>query len=64
MLGYFQDESATSEVIDTHGWLHTGDIGYYDSDNYLYVTGRMKDIFKVKGRQVSQNFNEIYNCIQ
>jgi long-chain acyl-CoA synthetase len=43
MYGYWKNESATSETIKD-GWLHTGDMGFIDSDGYLYVTGRFKSL--------------------
>lgn len=44
MSGYWNDPVATAEVIDADGWLHTGDIGMIDSDQYLKITDRKKDI--------------------
>ncbi len=44
MLGYFNNQQATDEVIDKQGWLHTGDVASLDEDGYLYITGRIKDI--------------------
>jgi long-chain acyl-CoA synthetase len=43
MLGYWQDEAATSEVI-RDAWLHTGDLGELDADGFLYVRGRKKEL--------------------
>lgn len=42
MKGYFKNEKATAEVISSDGRLNTGDLGYIDSDNFLFVTGREK----------------------
>lgn len=43
MYGYWKNENATAETI-RDGWLHTGDLGYLDSDGYLYVLGRFKSL--------------------
>lgn len=52
MKGYIDDPVATRETIDPEGWLHTGDIVYYDEDEFFYVVDRAKDLIKVKGMQV------------
>jgi long-chain acyl-CoA synthetase len=43
MLGYWKNESATAEAL-RDGWLYTGDMGYLDSDGYLFVLGRFKSL--------------------
>lgn len=46
MLGYYHAPELTKEVIDSEGWLHTGDLGMLDTDNHIYITGRKKELFK------------------
>ncbi len=46
MMGYYKNPELTKEVIDDEGWLHTGDIGHFDEDGRLYLTGRLKNLFK------------------
>ena len=47
--GYWRDADKTAEAIDADGWLHTGDCGELDSDAYLAITGRIKDIMITSG---------------
>jgi len=51
--GYLNNEEATISTIDKDGWLHTGDIVYFDQDGYLYLFDRLKEFIKYKGFQVS-----------
>ena len=49
MPGYFENPEATAQAIDEDGFLHTGDIGIMDSNGYLAITDRIKDMFIVGG---------------
>ena len=47
MLGYYENEEETVKVLKD-GWFYTGDLGYYDKDNYLYIAGRQKSVIVLK----------------
>ena len=50
--GYLNNEKATRATLTKDGWLHTGDIGYYDTQERLYIVDRLKELIKVKAFQV------------
>ncbi|TKY54585.1 4-coumarate--CoA ligase 1 [Spatholobus suberectus] len=53
MKGYLNDPEATERTIDKEGWLHTGDIGFIDDDDELFIVDRLKELIKYKGFQVA-----------
>ena len=52
MKGYLHNLEATKEAFWTDGWLHTGDIGTVDSDGYVYIVDRLKDLIITGGENV------------
>lgn len=60
MKGYYKAPDLTAEMFDEEGYLKTGDIGEYDHDGYLTITGRVKDQFKTdKGKYISPSIIEL-----
>ena len=53
MQGYLNNPDATAETVDDDGWLHTGDVGYADSDGFFHIVDRLKEFIKYKGFQVA-----------
>ena len=54
MLGYYEDEEATKQAIDENGYYHTGDLGYINSEGFLIITGRKKNVI------ISKNGKNIF----
>lgn len=52
MVGYWNNPGATDAVIDEGGWFHTGDVGREDTDGYIYVVDRLKDMVVTGGENV------------
>ncbi|MGQ1787274.1 MULTISPECIES: AMP-binding protein [unclassified Saccharicrinis] len=44
MLGYYKNKEATEKAFDKNGWLHTGDLGVIDDNNFIYIKGRSKNM--------------------
>lgn len=51
--GYYRDEEASAKLIDSQGWLHSGDWGYLDNDGWLFFEGRCDHMIKRSGENVS-----------
>lgn len=55
-LGYYGNEEAYKNVQDPDGWIHTGDLGYFDEEGYLFIVGRRKEMIKYRNHQVRSSF--------
>jgi long-chain acyl-CoA synthetase len=63
MMGYYKDPERTKEVIDSEGWFHTGDTGRFDKHKRLYITGRIKSLFKTSmGKYINPEVLEQKYC--
>jgi long-chain-fatty-acid--CoA ligase ACSBG len=49
MMGYFKNEEATRNTIDSEGWCHSGDLGRFDAQGFLSITGRIKELIITAG---------------
>jgi fatty-acyl-CoA synthase len=52
MKGYWNNPDATAAAIDAEGWFHTGDVGYFDEDGFLFIADRLKDMVISGGENV------------
>jgi long-chain acyl-CoA synthetase len=62
MQGYYKKADMTAEVIK-NGWFHTGDLGYFDEDGYLFLTGRLKEVLVLSsGKNIyPEEIEEVYS---
>ncbi len=51
--GYFADEAASAAAVEPNGWFHTGDMATIDTDGYMQITDRRKDVIKSGGEWIS-----------
>lgn len=59
MMGYYKNPELTKEIIDTEGWLHTGDLGHINEYGQVFITGRLKSLFKTSmGKYVNPQIIE------
>jgi long-subunit acyl-CoA synthetase (AMP-forming) len=54
-FNYLNNESATQEMVDKEGWLHTGDIGHYDQNEGLFITDSSKEVIKIGAVTIAPN---------
>ena len=62
MKGYVGDKEATDAILDSQGWLKTGDLCYISNQGYLFFVDRLKELIKYKGYQVIVTLEYIYLC--
>jgi long-chain acyl-CoA synthetase len=69
MKGYYKMDEETAKVLDSNGWFRTGDLGWLDSENYLYLCGRAKNMIVTEGgknvypEEIENAFQLYYNEI-
>ena len=68
MKCYYKDEKATAEVLDSEGWLYTGDMAMYDEDGFIFLVNRKKDVIISGGENIYpvqiENFLSKHNDIK
>jgi len=64
--GYYNNDEATKEAIDEDGWFHTGDLAYFDEDDYIFIAGRKKSVIVLKnGKNVfPEELEDLLNQIE
>ena len=53
MKGYYKDPASTAATLQADGWLHSGDLGYMDTDGFVFVTGRIKELIIKGGENIA-----------
>ena len=64
MKCYLKNEEATRKTVDKDGWLHTGDVGYYDNEEYFFIVDRVKELIKYKAFQVTKDYLKVLQADQ
>ncbi|XP_033364444.1 4-coumarate--CoA ligase 1-like [Bombus vosnesenskii] len=62
MTGYLKNPEATKNTIDKDGWVHTGDLAYYNEKGEVFIMDRLKEVMKYRGHQITPT--EIENVLQ
>ena len=72
MLGYYKNEEATAQTLDSEGWYHTGDLGTMDADGNVYIKGRSKNMLlgangqNIYPEEIEDRLNSmamVYECV-
>jgi acyl-CoA synthetase (AMP-forming)/AMP-acid ligase II len=65
MRGYYNNPDETAKVLMSGGWLRTGDLGFVDSEGFLYVTGRLKDLIILGGaNMIPADIEEVVDRVE